>query len=216
MEINCGSWLACDPVNSVIQAHRVDTFAGKPAPTVTAPAPTLHDAKRVALDLLLILILSAPSNHAGRNSTGIWGVNRQGCRFSRPAPWMARGGGPPNHWRITGTPSPSEVPSVGARAFCLLLRFSKVSRRQGGTLSSRYRSNGYIPNPTVSPARPPSRASPLPQLDRGVSGSGRWQAGRLRRQASSHSWTVGFQVVGVGWQAVIAGKPAPTYRSCSS
>jgi len=23
------------------------------------------------------------------------GVNRQGCRFSRPAPWMARGGGPP-------------------------------------------------------------------------------------------------------------------------
>ena len=70
---------------------------------------------------LLILILGAPSNHAGRNSTGIWGVNRQGCRFSRPAPWMARGGGPPNHWRITGTPSLSEVPSGGARAFCLLL-----------------------------------------------------------------------------------------------
>ncbi|RXE53518.1 hypothetical protein B4O85_08455 [Pseudomonas azotoformans] len=46
----------------------------------------------------MILILSAPSNHAGRNSTGIWGVNRQGCRFSRPA----------------------EVPSGGARAFCLL------------------------------------------------------------------------------------------------
>ena len=40
---------------------------------------------------------------------------------SRPAPWMARGGGPPNHWRITGTPSSSEVPSGGARAFCLLL-----------------------------------------------------------------------------------------------
>ncbi|MCK3832557.1 hypothetical protein E4O96_18210 [Pseudomonas fluorescens] len=59
-----------------------------------------HDAKRAALDLdldlLLILILSAPLNHAGRNSTWIWGVNRQGCRFSRPAPWMARGGGPPN------------------------------------------------------------------------------------------------------------------------
>ncbi|WP_235369460.1 hypothetical protein, partial [Pseudomonas fluorescens] len=47
-----------------------------------------HDAKRVALDLLLILISGAPLNHAGRNSTGIWGVNRQGCRFSRPAPWM--------------------------------------------------------------------------------------------------------------------------------
>ena len=33
----------------------------------------------------------------------------------RPAPWMARGGGPPNPCRITGTPSLSEVPSVGAR-----------------------------------------------------------------------------------------------------
>ncbi|OOV98863.1 hypothetical protein MF6394_18940 [Pseudomonas sp. MF6394] len=46
----------------------------------------------------------------------------------------------------------------------------KVTRRQGGTLSSRYRSNGYVHNPTVLTARPPSRASPLPQLDGGVSG----------------------------------------------
>ncbi len=128
----------------------------------------IHDAKRVALDLLLILILSAPLNHAGRNSTGIWGVNRQGCRFSRPAPWMARGGGPPNHWRITGTPSLSEVPSGGARAFCLLLRFSKVSRCQSGTLSSRYRSNGYAHNPLT--VRPSSQASQLPHLDCGASG----------------------------------------------
>ena len=120
--------------------------------------------------LILILILGAPLNHAGRNSTGIWGVNRQGCRFSRPAPWMARGGAPPNHWRITGTPSLSEVPSGGARAFCLLLRFSKVSRRQGGTPSGRYRSNGYVHSPTVLTVRPPSRASPLPHLDGGVSG----------------------------------------------
>ena len=125
-----------------------------------------HDAKRAALDLDLLLILGAPLNHAGRNSTGIWGVNRQGCRFSRPAPWMARGGGPPNHWRITGTPSLSEVPSGGARAFCLLLRFSKVSRRQGGTLSGRYLNNGYVPGPTVLTVRPPSQASQLPQLDR--------------------------------------------------
>jgi hypothetical protein len=33
-------------------------------------------------------------------------------------------------------PSRSEAPSGGAKAFCLLLRFSKVSRRQGGTLSA--------------------------------------------------------------------------------
>ena len=70
----------------------------------------------------------------------------------------------------SGTPSPGEVPSGGARALWLLWGFSKVTRRQGGTLSSRYRSNGYVPNPTVLPARPPSRASPLPQLDRGVAG----------------------------------------------
>ena len=126
-----------------------------------------HDAKRAALDLDLLLILGAPSNHAGRNSTGIWGVNRQGCRFSRPAPWMARGGGPPNHWRITGTPSLSEVPSGGARAFCLLLRFSKVSRRQGGTLSGRYLNNGYVRGQIQHPGR---------------------LSGRLRRQASSHIW----------------------------
>ena len=128
-----------------------------------AAATGNHDAKRAALDLDLLLISSAPSNHAGRNSTGIWGVNRQGCRFSRPAPWMARGGGPPNHWRITGTPSLSEVPSGGARAFCLLLRFSKVSRRQGGTLGGRYLNNGYVPGPTVLTVRPPSQASQLPQ-----------------------------------------------------
>ncbi|VCU63473.1 hypothetical protein [Pseudomonas synxantha] len=111
-----------------------------------ALAPGNHDAKRAALDLDLdlFLILGAPLNHAGRNSTGIWGVNRQGCRFSRPAPWMARGGGPPNPCRITGTPSLSEVPSGGARAFYLLLRFSKVSRCKSGTNSGRYLNNGYV------------------------------------------------------------------------
>ncbi len=155
-----------------------------------------HDAKRaaldLALDLLVILISGAPLNHAGRNSTGIWGVNRQGCRFSRPAPWMARGGGPPNHWRITGTPSLSEVPSGGARALCLLSRFSKVSRRQGGTLSGRYLNNGYVPGPTVLTVRPPSQASQLPHLDCGASArSASYRSGvdtdGHPRQPSSHT-----------------------------
>ncbi|PRW81419.1 hypothetical protein C7A12_01750 [Pseudomonas fluorescens] len=60
-------------------------FASKLAPTKRASRPSgegNHDAKRAALDLLLILISGAPLNHAGRNSTGIWGVNRQGCRFT--------------------------------------------------------------------------------------------------------------------------------------
>ncbi|MCK3862953.1 hypothetical protein E4P00_11395, partial [Pseudomonas sp. B329] len=34
----------------------------------------------------------------------------------------------------------------------------------GGTLRGRYRSNGYVHNLTVLTARPPSRASPLPQF----------------------------------------------------
>ena len=33
---------------------------------------------------------------------------------------------------------------VGAKAFWLLCRFCKVTRRKGGTLSGRYRSNGYV------------------------------------------------------------------------
>jgi hypothetical protein len=43
-------------------------------------------------------------------------------------------------------PSLGEEPSGGARAFCLLLRFSKVSRCKSGTNSSHNRSNGYAPN----------------------------------------------------------------------
>ncbi len=95
--------------------------------------------------------LRRPVKHAGRNSAWIWGVNRQGCRFSRPAPWMARGGGPQNPCRITGIPSLGEVPSVGARALWLLWGFSKVTRRKGETISSRYPNNGYVhiqPGPT--------------------------------------------------------------------
>ena len=156
------------PLSFSKHALSLTIFASKLAPTVgddrltdwhcglpAIAADGNHDAKRaaldLALDLLLILILGAPSNHAGRNSTGIWGVNRQGCRFSRPAPWMARGGGPPNHWRITGTPSPSEVPSGGARAFLVTFgwagipgSFPKVTRCKSGTLSGRYRRNGYV------------------------------------------------------------------------
>ncbi len=124
---------------------------------------------------------------------------------------MARGGGPPNQCRITGTPSLSEVPSGGARAFCLLLRFSKVSRRQGGTLRGRYRSNGYVHNPTVSPVRPPSRASQLPHWIAGCQVDRRRLGGRHRRQASSHIGLWGARWIGVGWEAAIAGKPAPTF-----
>ncbi len=43
-------------------------------------------------------------------------------------------------------PSLGEAPSGGAGALWLLSRFSKVTRRQGETLSSRYHENGYVPS----------------------------------------------------------------------
>ncbi|WP_238552716.1 hypothetical protein, partial [Pseudomonas sp. GM80] len=49
-----------------------------------------------------------------------------------------------------------------SKPFWLLFRrLEKVTRRQGGTLSRRYRSNGYPPNP--SPKKSPSTEGPLPQ-----------------------------------------------------
>ncbi len=59
---------------------------------------------------------------------------------------------PTEQCRSEGTPSLGEVPSGGAKALWLLSRFSKVTRRQGGTLSSRYRRNGYTHRPHSRPS----------------------------------------------------------------
>ncbi|MCS3841189.1 hypothetical protein HNR03_005821 [Pseudomonas sp. JAI111] len=48
-------------------------------------------------------------------------------------------------------PSLSEAPNVRGKALWLLSRFSKVTRRQGGTNSRRDRRNGYVPNPNPNP-----------------------------------------------------------------
>ena len=57
---------------------------------------------------------------------------------------------PPDECRSEGTPSLGEGPDArGERFFCLLfLRrlLKKVSRRQGETISRRYRRNGYVLN----------------------------------------------------------------------
>ena len=45
-------------------------------------------------------------------------------------------------------PEPRRGPNVRAQTFWLLLgRLPKVTRRKGGTIGSRYRSNGYTPIP---------------------------------------------------------------------
>ena len=59
-------------------------------------------------------------------------------------------------------PSPSEAPSGGAKRFWLLLALFK-SDPPGGTLSSRYRSNGYVPGQAVIASRLAHRFTPDPQ-----------------------------------------------------
>src|SRR5471032_2354444 len=95
---------------------------------------------------------------------------------------------PPDEYRSEGTPSPSEEPYARGEPFWVLFwRLKKVPRRKGETISRRYRSNGYVPHQN------PGRLS-----------------GRLRRQASSHSWTGCIRERLVGCQAAIASKLAPT------
>ena len=108
------------------------------------PVSSHNQAGSQAVELLIwLLILGAPSNHAGRKPILIRRANRQGCRFSRAGPGMALRGGPPNQCRITGMPSTSEGPSGGARALWLLSRFLKVTRRKGGTIIPAHTHNGY-------------------------------------------------------------------------
>jgi hypothetical protein len=47
-------------------------------------------------------------------------------------------------------PSHSEAPSGGAKPFGSFSAFGKGTRRKGETLSGRYRSNGYPPNPVLN------------------------------------------------------------------
>ena len=66
-------------------------------------------------------------------------------------------------------PEPKRGPNVRVKPFGYFGAFAKVTRRQGGTLSGRYRSNGYslTPNPgqakantsTKRPAINPSASS---------------------------------------------------------
>ena len=52
-------------------------------------------------------------------------------------------------------PSLGEAPSGGAQTFWLLLgRLPKVTRRQGGTLSSHHKNNGYVHQQTAIARNP--------------------------------------------------------------
>ena len=64
---------------------------------------------------------------------------------------MADGGGPTEQDRNEGMPSLGEAPNVRGKSAWLLgvgpRRLLQVTRRQGGTISRRNRSNGYTPSP---------------------------------------------------------------------
>ncbi|MCO7628813.1 hypothetical protein NJC08_20525, partial [Pseudomonas fluorescens] len=63
----------------------------------------------------------------------------------------------PDQSRSEGTPSPSEWAERRSKPFWLLFRrLEKVTRRKGGTIISRYRSNGYVLNQQEH-GRPKSR-----------------------------------------------------------
>ena len=94
--------------------------------------------------------------------------NPAGRRVSRPGPRMAHDGGPRIQAGVRAHRAQARCRVVGQERFAYFglgrhSGFCKVSRRQGGTLSGRYRSNGYVHHPTVLTAKPLSRASPLPQ-----------------------------------------------------
>jgi len=97
--VHCRSWLAGDGINWVYLMRRGVCIAGKPAPTEkqrhTARSSCRAPAglRAVDLDLLLILICGPRQPRWPQVGT-VERVNRQGCRFSRAGPWMARRGGP--------------------------------------------------------------------------------------------------------------------------
>jgi hypothetical protein len=103
--------------------------------------------------LTLILILILTFRPFGRPSVGVHqGVRRVALcgaaahierRSSRSRPEAM----PPDGRRSEGTRSPSEAPYAGAKPFAYFSASGKVSRCKSETISSRYRSNGYVPNP---------------------------------------------------------------------
>jgi hypothetical protein len=100
-----------------------------------------HSTGRALARLQLLILMHRPLERPSGGSAQ-W-ATRHGCRVSRPRPWMADGGGPTEQDRSEGMPSLGEAPDVRGQAFWLLWRFSKVTRCKSGTISRRYRRNGY-------------------------------------------------------------------------
>jgi len=98
--------------------------------------------------LLLLLLIHPPLRKAEwRHSSGEWArsavrrsrTHREEVQRSKPEAMSPEG------CRSEGTPSPSEGPDARGEPFWLLFwRLKKVTRCKSGTISRRYRRNGYV------------------------------------------------------------------------
>ncbi len=106
---------------------------------------------------------SAPRSRFGVPERRLESVgNPAGRRVSRVGPWMARHGGPRFQAGVRAHRAWARCRVVGQRPFGYFWlgrhsgRLPKVTRCKSGTLSGRYRSNGYVLNPpTTKPPTPP-------------------------------------------------------------
>jgi hypothetical protein len=81
-ELACLRWhhLGVPERPSCLHHRQASSHPQQTVPAFDLALASHHSSRpvgRCVLDLLLTLILGAPLNHAGRNSTLIWGVNRQ-------------------------------------------------------------------------------------------------------------------------------------------
>ena len=123
-------------------------------------AASHHSSGRALARLQLLILIHPPPRQAEwRRSSGggraapfgeAEHIERRSKR-SRPEAM------PPDECRSEGTPSLSEGPYVRGETFGYFGAFAKVTRCKSGTISRRYRRNGYVLNQprTWSAQRPP-------------------------------------------------------------
>ena len=121
-----------------------------------------HSLGRALARLLLILICPPRREAEWRRSSGGGRVAPCGeaAHIERRSKRSRPEAMPPDECRSEGTPSPGEGPDVGAKTFASFGAFAKGSRRKGETISSRYRSNGYVLS-QQEPGRPEGRLGSL-------------------------------------------------------
>jgi hypothetical protein len=101
----------------------IKSIASKLAPTKNRRKAFAPHHSRPSVSSLQLLILTHRPLERPSAGSAQW-ATRQGCRVSRPRPWMADGGGPTEQDRSEGMPSHSEAPNErGKRALVTLALF---------------------------------------------------------------------------------------------